>query len=335
MDMKHLDYISTDTVGYKRKKWGRGFTYLDTKGKTINDLKLRQWIESIAIPPAWTDVWICPNKNGHILAMGRDDKGRKQYCYHPKWHEMRNQKKFDDLLDFGKNLPLIRANTDEHLRQHKVSRERVLATVVRLLETTLIRIGNDEYAKNNNSYGLTTLTDDHATINGNKIIFDFVGKSGQEHTIELRDRRLARIVQHCQDIPGYELFQYYDEEGINQTLSSGDINDYLYEITGKSFTAKVFRTWGGSVLAIKHLCEECHNLPPKTGIQVCVDHVAQALGNTKAVCRQYYIHPIILDAYSDGKLAKIYKSKQKKSSSKFDLSPEELTLMKLIAESDL
>lgn len=331
--MSRLRYVSTDEPGYSRKPWGQGFTYRDQDGQTVNDPDLREWFESIVIPPAWTDVWISPYKNGHILATGRDDKGRKQYIYHPDWGKVRDQKKFDQLYEFGQSLPKIREVTDQHLRHRNVTRDRVLAALVRLLEMTLIRVGNDEYAKKNDSYGLTTLTDDHAEIDGGTVTFDFVGKSGKEHSIVLKDRRLARVVKRCQDIPGYELFQYYDENGEHRVVDSADVNDYLHEITGKSFTAKVFRTWGGSTLAIQYLCEQCDETESESATRACVSHVADMLGNTKAVSRQYYIHPIIMDAHLDGTLDQIYAQQQKKKPrSDYDLTPEERTLMMLIEQ---
>jgi len=331
--MTQLHYTSTDEPGYSRKKWGLGFTYQDTDGNTIKDTETREWIESIAIPPAWTEVWINPNRNGHILATGRDDDGRKQYKYHPLWQEKRIEKKFNRLQEFGACLPHIRQTTDAHLRQRKVSRERVLAAVVRLLERTLIRIGNDEYARNNDSYGLTTLTDDHADIDGNKVLFDFVGKSGKEHSILLKDARLARIVKRCQDVPGYRLFQYLDEDGQRQYVDSSDVNDYLREITGQSFTAKVFRTWGGSTLAVKYLCEQCADPDGKNVLPDCVNHVAGLLGNTVAVSRKYYIHPLIFESFKAGKLMQIYEEFQDDDPAEYDLVPEENTLVTLIAQS--
>ncbi|MEQ8677382.1 MAG: hypothetical protein RLP44_17845 [Aggregatilineales bacterium] len=306
---------------------------MDIEGETIKDSKLREWIESIVIPPAWTDVWISTHKNGHVLATGRDDKGRKQYRYHPDWQKKRNEKKFEHLKEFGQCLPKLREVTDSHLRKKSISRERVLAAIVRLLEATLIRIGNEEYAQKNDSYGLTTLTDDHANVKGGKITFDFVGKSGKEHIVTLNDKRLARIVKYCQDIPGYELFQYYDDDGTHQTIDSSDVNTYLQEITGKDFTAKVFRTWGGSTLAIKYLCENCEHSDTKTASQGCIEHVANALGNTKAVSQNYYVHPIILEAHVNGNLSEIYGKFQLESSqSEYELTPEERTLLHLIAQ---
>ena len=331
--MEELRHVSTEEPGYTRKPWGRGFTYQDADGETVRDQDLRAWMESIVIPPAWTDVWISPYKNGHILATGRDSEGRKQYRYHPKWQEIRNQKKFDRLLRFGECLPHLRQVTDADLRGHKLSRQRVLAGVVRLLENTLIRIGNTEYAQKNNTYGLTTLTDDHAEIDGEKVVFDFVGKSGKEHTIMLKDARLAPIVQRCQDIPGYDLFQYYDEAGDHRTVESSDVNEYLKKHTGETFTAKVFRTWGGSTLAIKYLCEHQDD-DPGVDIGGCFQHVADLLGNTTSVCRQYYVHPLVSQVYEAGQLCQPYNeyAQAEEERSPYDLAPEEKTLMHLIAQ---
>jgi DNA topoisomerase I len=328
--MARLRYVTTDEPGYYRKRYGRGFTYTNEDGDTIRDKELRQWFASIAIPPAWTDVWISPYQNGHILATGRDDKGRKQYRYHPEWYEIRNQKKFDQLYEFGQVLPRIREVTDAHLRQRTISRERVLAAIIRLMEQTLIRIGNEQYAQQNDSYGLTTLTDDHVDIADDHIVFEFVGKSGKEHTLSFKDKSLARVIQHCQDLPGYRLFQYHDENNTYQAIDSVDVNDYLHTITGGEFTAKVFRTWGGSILAIKHLCEHCTDSDPEASIRDCVEYVAQSLGNTKAICRKYYIHPLIADAYQMGTLHAIYNKYQTQKPGKYGLMPEEKTLMHLI-----
>jgi len=327
----HLRHANINGAGYSRQKKGKGFVYLDTKGNVIHDKATREWIEAIVIPPAWEDVWISPYKNGHILATGRDNKGRKQYRYHPRWNKMTSEEKFGMLYKFGKALPYIRKMTESHLREHNLSRTRVLATIVRLLEKTLIRIGNAEYAEANESYGLTTLQDNMAHIKGDKVTFEFVGKSGKEHEITLADKRLAKIVKQCRDIPGYDLFQYYDESGEHQTIGSTDVNAYLMEITGEPFTAKVFRTWGGSVLAIKYLCEECVDEPSEKMCRECVKHVSSLLGNTKSVCVKYYIHPIIMEAYTQGKLVPMYQH-YRASRSPFGLSPEERTLMELIKE---
>ena len=332
--LKHtnLRYISADTPGHTRKPWGRGFTYQDQDGNTIEDSLLREWIEGLVIPPAWTEVWISPYKNGHILATGRDDAGRKQYIYHPRWNEMRQQHKFDYLADFARTLPRLREVVDSHLRKHKLSKEKVLATVVTLLETTLIRIGNEQYARNNDSRGLTTLEDEHVHIKGSKVIFDFVGKHGKEHEVILKDKRLAKIIKACQDIPGYELFQYYSEDGTKNVIDSADVNAYLKEITGEDFTAKVFRTWGASILAIKVLCNDMDDNPEiDNHAKYCIECVADSLGNTVAVCRDYYIHPIIFTAYKNGDLRSIY-NRFRDSRKKYTLERAEKCLLQLIED---
>jgi DNA topoisomerase I len=333
-----LQYVSTDEPGLTRQRSGRGFTYKDVSGKTIRDKKLRKWIESIVIPPAWEEVWISPIKNGHILATGRDNKGRKQYRYHPRWDQIRDQNKFSVLSDFGRALPEIRRITGEHLRQRTLNRHKVLAAVVRLLEETMIRIGNREYARDNDSYGLTTLEDDHVSVEGSKVHFEFTGKSGIEHAIEFRDKRLAKVVQECQDIPGQHLFQYYDEDGQRHGVGSQDVNAYLQEITGQPFTAKVFRTWGGSSAAIRYLTENCADSDGdeaaadaicKKHINECVSYVSDALGNTKTVCRKYYIHPAVLTAFEKGELFDIF-NRQKAAKSDNDLRIEEAALVDIL-----
>jgi DNA topoisomerase-1 len=329
-----LRFTSDTMPGYSRKRAGSGFAYLNEDGRPIHNPKVREWIKKIGIPPAWKDVWISPTKNGHILATGRDAKGRKQYRYHPAWMSQRNENKFHLLAEFGRCLPDIRERIDHDLRQHSLSRTRVLAAVVYLLANTLIRVGNDKYAQMNDSYGLTTLQDGHIDVRGSKITFEFTGKSGKDHTITLDDARLARVVKLCRDIPGYELFQYYDEDGNRQVIDSADVNAYLREITDSQFTAKVFRTWGGSTLAIKHLAEDCDEADTKKAIRGCVAHVAQQLGNTKAVSLKYYIHPVVLQAHEDGTLAEVYKKQQKKRETPYGLLPEEHTLIALIKQAE-
>jgi DNA topoisomerase-1 len=329
--------FTTDTMpGYHRKKSGSGFAYLNDDGEALKNPKLRDWIKHLGIPPAWTDVWISPYKNGHILATGRDAKGRKQYRYHPDWVKLRNEDKFHLLAEFGRCLPALRERIDTDLRQHSLSRTRVLAAIVHLLANTLIRVGNDKYARMNDSYGLTTLQDQHIEVKGSKITFEFTGKSGKDHSIMLNDARLARVVKMCRDIPGYELFQYYDENGERLVINSSDVNNYLREITDDQFTAKVFRTWGGSALAIKYLCEECADCEDDTkkAIRSCIDFVSHSLGNTKAVSLKYYVHPAILEAHQDGKLVEIYKKQQKKRDTPYGLLPEERTLLAVIKESE-
>ena len=298
-----LRYVSDTSPGIRRKRSGTGFTYVGQDGKRITDQKTLERIRKLAIPPAYTDVWICPSPNGHLQATGRDARGRKQYRYHARWREVRDETKFGRMVAFSQVLPRIRARVDADLARTGLPREKVLATVVRLLECTKIRVGNDEYARANGSYGLTTLRDKHVEVSGGSLRFSFKGKSGKTHEVELSDRRLARIVRRCRDVPGEELFQYLDDDGARQTVGSGDVNDYLREISGQEFTAKDFRTWAGTMLAVRALRE----LGPmdtereaKSAIIRAVDQVAEQLNNTRAVCRKYYIHPTVLETYLAG-----------------------------------
>jgi DNA topoisomerase-1 len=330
-----LRYVTDDIPGIQRQRCGKGFTYLDAKGKRISDPQERHRIEALGIPPAYTHVWICPDANGHLQATGRDAKGRKQYRYHPRWRQVRDETKFSRMIAFGEALPLIRQRTEKDLGLPGLPREKVLATVVRLLETTLIRVGNQEYAKENRSFGLTTMRDRHVEISGTKIKFQFRGKSGKQHSIDVRDRRLAQIVKRCRDIPGYELFQYLDENGQRQTIDSGDVNTYLQEITGEEFTAKDFRTWAATVLAIVTLqeCEACNSeAQAKHNITQMIKTVSQQLGNTPTVCRKYYVHPAVVDIYLKGTLLDILtqQTKQQRTDLFEGLRSEEAAVMKLL-----
>ncbi|MEP6572166.1 MAG: DNA topoisomerase IB [Gemmatimonadota bacterium] len=298
-----LRYVSDTLPGIRRRRSGRGFTYLDPAGEVIRDPELLARIEGLVIPPAWREVWICPSPVGHIQVTARDDKGRKQYRYHPRYRAIRDETKFGRMADFSELLPKLRDRVERDLTRTELSREKVLATVVRLLEKTHIRVGNDEYARDNQSYGLTTLRRRHVAVTGDKVRFEFRGKSGVLHSISITDRRLARIVQHCQTLPGQELFQYLDADGRRQSVDAGDINAYLKEITGREITAKDFRTWAGTMLAAGALRE----LGPaktvketKANIIKAVDQVAARLGNTRAVCRKYYVHPALISAYMNG-----------------------------------
>ena len=300
-----LRYTSDARPGIRRRRSGRGFSYRDAAGAVIRDRATLDRIRSLAIPPAWTDVWICPRPDGHLQASGRDARGRKQYRYHRRWHDRRGEDKFARMLAFGKALPRIRARCDADLELRGVPRDKVLAAVVRLLELTLIRVGNDEYARLNRSFGLTTLRDRHARVDGAAIRFRFRGKSGRQHEVDLRDRRLAAVVRRCQELPGQELFQYVDEAGEVQDVSSDDVNDYLQAAAGERFTAKDFRTWAGTVLAYRALMA----LQPTDGERAARKAVVQAiqttaerLGNTPAVARGSYVHPAVLDAYLEGRL---------------------------------
>jgi DNA topoisomerase-1 len=277
--------------------------YLDPHGRTIRDRAVLARIRALAIPPAWSGVWICADENGHLQATGRDARGRKQYRYHPRWREVRDEVKYGRLIAFAQALPAIRRRTDRDLLQDGLPREKVLAAVVQLLEKTLIRVGNEEYARQNGSVGLTTMKDGHAKVQRGKIRFEFRGKSGIEHAIDLEDRRLAKIVKACRDLPGYELFQYVDNDARRQAIDSADVNAYLREITGEDFTAKDFRTWAGTVLAAQALAAAASfksQREAKRNVVQAIESVAKRLGNTIAVCRKCYIHPAILDAYMDG-----------------------------------
>ncbi len=300
-----LRYISDDMPGIRRRKKGKGFTFLDAKGNTMRDAKVLQRIRKLAIPPAWTDVWICPTANGHLQATGRDARGRKQYRYHADWRSVRDETKFSRMIAFGDALPKLRERVEKDLSLRGLPREKVVATVVKLLETTLIRVGNREYARQNGSFGLTTLRDGHVDVDGSTLRFEFRGKSGQDHSVEIKDRRVARIVQQCRDLPGQTLFQYLDGNKERQKITSEDVNAYLKETTGEDFTAKDFRTWGGTVLALSALLQAgmCESEKEANKVVVStVKQVAGELGNRPAICRKYYIHPVILETFVAGKL---------------------------------
>src|SRR5207248_5923434 len=293
-----------------------------------------QRIRALAIPPAWTDVWICPNPLGHLQATGRDARGRKQYRYHPRWREVRDEVKYGRLIKFAQTLPRIRARANADLRQSGLPREKVLAAVVQLLEKTLIRVGNEEYARENRSFGLTTMRDQHAKVAGSTVRFEFRGKSGIVHAVDLHDARLARIVKACRDLPGYELFQYVDEQGDRQVIDSADVNDYLREISGEDFTAKDFRTWAGTVLAAKALAAArafSSTKEAKRNIVRAIESVAKRLGNTRTVCRKCYIHPAIFDAYLDGATIHTVRARAARLATKSPrLSPEEIAVVGLL-----
>ncbi len=300
-----LRYATDARPGISRRRSGRGFSYRDADGATVRDRETLARIRALAIPPAWTDVWICPWPSGHIQASGRDARGRKQYRYHAEWHQHRGTDKFDRMLAFAEALPRIRRRCDADLATRGLSREKVLAAVVRLLELTLIRVGNDEYARLNRSFGLTTLRDRHASIDGAAVRFRFRGKSGLTHEVGLRDRRLAAVVRRCQELPGQDLFQFLDDDGEVRDVASDDVNAYLRDASGGDFTAKDFRTWAGTVLAYRAL----RALQPgegergaKRNVVEAIRRTADRLGNTPAVARGSYVHPAILDAYLDGSI---------------------------------
>jgi DNA topoisomerase-1 len=298
-----LRYASDARPGITRQRAGRGFTYRDVDRSTIRDPDVRARIAALAIPPAWTDVWICPWPNGHIQATGRDARGRKQYRYHAEWRSRRGSDKFERMIEFGRVLPRLRRRCDRDLRRRGLPREKVLAAVLRLLELTLIRVGNDAYARLNRSFGLTTLRDRHAKVTGSRIRFRFRSKSGAIHESDLRDRRLAAIVRQCQALPGQELFQYVDEDGGVHDIASDDVNAYLREATGGDFTAKDVRTWAGTVLAYRALRVQGavdHQPMARRKLVAAIRATAERLGNTPAVARGSYVHPDLAELYLDG-----------------------------------
>ena len=300
-----LRYVSDAEPGIRRKRAGKGFRYVDAEGKAVRDGETLQRIRSLVIPPAWTNVWICASPRGHLQATGRDARGRKQSRYHPRWRAIRDETKYERMLLFGTALQGIRARVEEDLALPGLPRNKVLATIVRLMERTLIRVGNEEYARENHSYGLTTMRRKHVEVNGSRMTFRFRGKSGKQHTVGVEDRRLARIVRQTQELPGYELFEFLDESGEARKVDSADVNKYLREISGEDFTAKDFRTWAGSVLAsmtLREFEEAGSATQAKKNVVDAIQRVARRLGNTPAVCRKCYVHPAVLECYLAGKL---------------------------------
>lgn len=300
-----LTYVNDLEPGYRRRRAGTGFFYLDGKGERLRDEAQLARIRALAIPPAWTDVWICPDPAGHIQATGRDDRGRKQYRYHPSWTACRDEAKFSSLTDFARALPKLRERVEADLRRRGVPRERVVAAVVRLLDNTLIRVGNDAYAQENKSFGLTTLRARHLEVDGSSLRFSFTGKSGREWRLKLSDRRVATVVRAIQELPGQRLFQYLDEDGARRDIRSQDVNDYIREAIGPDFSSKHFRTWGGTVAAALALGGE--ELPGSRrgqtmALNAVIDDVARMLRNTRAVCRRCYVHPAVVEAWLEGRL---------------------------------
>lgn len=300
--LANLQYVTVQADGIKRIRKGKGFSYQFHSNLIRSDQTLTR-IKKLAIPPAWTDVWICSKENGHIQATGIDAMGRKQYRYHGQWNEVRNQTKFHRLYDFGRALPLLRKRMNTDLNKGPLSREKVLATVVRLMETTFIRVGNNEYEKLYGSYGLTTMKDDHVRITGPNVRFSFKGKKGVYHTITLKNKKLARIVKACRDIPGKELFQYINEEGEGCPIDSGMVNSYIKEATGQDFSAKDFRTWAGT-LAVLDAFRGMPSEDRKKNVIQALDQVSIKLGNTRTVCRKYYVHPGVINMYEDNSLSR-------------------------------
>lgn len=309
-----LRWVSDEEPGFIRRGRGNSFSYVNTRGQVIRNTSTLNRIRSLAIPPAWKDVWICKSPRGHLQATGRDARDRKQYLYHPKWREVRDEGKYSRLVDFARALPRIRKKVGTHLLRRGLVREKVLATIVKLLESTAIRVGNDEYARDNHSFGLTTMKDRHVKVRGRKILFSFRGKSKVEHEVCLDHPRLAGIVRRCQDLPGQELFQYVDESDKVQNVNSADVNDYLREISKGDFTAKDFRTWTGTVVAartLRPLCSFDSKSEAAHNVTQAVEQVAETLGNTKAISRKCYIHPAVFDAYFDKTLCRSMRKHQK------------------------
>lgn len=328
-----LKYVSDQAPGISRERSGKEFRYRDPSGKIIRDQNTLRRIRSLVIPPAWTDVWICPDPNGHLQATGRDDRRRKQFRYHPHWREIRDETKYARIIAFAKALPKIRKRVERDLARSGLSREKVLAAVVRLLEVSLIRVGNDEYARTNDSFGLTTMRDRHVNVNGSKLRFHFRGKSGKWHDVDIQDRRLAKIVKRCQDLPGQELLQFLDEDGEQRDVRSDDVNAYLREISGQDFTAKDFRTWAGTVLAaiaLRELQQFDTKAQAKKNVVAAIESVSKRLGNTPAVCKKCYVHPHILDSYLDGTLGETLKRRAEELSARSDLKHEESAVLTLL-----
>lgn len=300
-----LRYVSDDQRGYTRQRRGKKFVYFDTEGKEIRDEARILRLDRLGIPPAYTDVWICPSPHGHLQATGRDDRGRKQYRYHERWRQERDENKYEKMIIFGQALPKIRRRINRDLKRRGLPREKVLATLVQLLERTFIRVGNQEYARENKSFGLTTMRSRHVQVRGATVRFRFRGKSGKEHDIDTEDRRVAKIVKKLQDLPGQEVFQYLDEKGERHRVTSDDVNEYLREITGEEFTAKDFRTWAGTVMTAMALRAQepfQNKSEARQNVKAAIGAVAKMLGNTPAICRKCYVHPAVLETYLDGDL---------------------------------
>jgi DNA topoisomerase-1 len=332
-----LRYIADNIAGITRRPHGDGFRYIDADGKAVTNEVTLARIKSLAIPPAWTDVWICPWDNGHLQATGRDAKKRKQYRYHPRWRSVRDEAKYERMISFGQALPGIRKEVDKALKLPGLPREKVLATIVYLLQATMMRIGNEEYARQNKSFGLTTLRDRHVRIDGSEVEFRFRGKSGVNHTIKVDDPRLARIIRKTRDLPGQDLFQYVDDDGEQRTIGSSDVNDYLRSITGEDYTAKDFRTWSGTVLAALALQEYekfDSEAQAKKNVVRAIESVAEKLGNTPSICRKCYVHPAVIESYLDGTMlhALQQRARDELKTDLHALGPEEAAVVALLQQ---
>jgi DNA topoisomerase-1 len=332
-----LRYVTDRMRGITRIAKGDGFRYADADGNPVDDPGTLARINSLVIPPAWTDVWICPHANGHLQATGRDARRRKQYRYHPRWRSVRDESKYERMLSFGKALPQIRVAVDAALKLPGLPREKVLATIVHLLEVTMMRIGNEEYARTNKSFGLTTLRARHVKVDGKAVEFRFRGKSGVFHTIKLEDRRLAKIIARTRELPGQDLFQYLDEDGEQHAVGSHDVNDYLRAITGEDYTAKDFRTWSGTVLAALALHEFekfDSETQAKKNIVRAIESVAEKLGNTPTICRKCYVHPAVIEAYLDGTIMEALRERAREElvNDLHKLQPEEAAVLALLQQ---
>lgn len=330
-----LRYALQSDKGYYRKRKGSGFTYKDHEGNTVKEKEVLDRIKKLVIPPAWQDVWISPYPHGHLQVTGTDARGRKQYRYHPEWNKIRNQSKFYRLRRFANALPAIRKQVEADLKRKGLPYEKVVALVVKLIELTNIRIGNDAYKKLYGSFGLTTLRDKHVKFKGEAVNFEFTGKKGVKHKIKLQSRRLANLVKRCKEVPGYELFQYYDDDGTHHSIGSADVNNYIKEITGEDFTAKDFRAWAGSLNALCAFYEAGDH----TGMTDCkkkivgvLDSVAKKLGNTRSVCKKYYVHPTVIAAYENGNISKYICEDESENG---DLNAEERALLNLLSNENI
>jgi DNA topoisomerase-1 len=332
-----LRHVSDEKPGVRRERSGKHFRYRDSAGKIVRDRETLARIKSLAIPPAWINVWICAEPNGHLQATGRDDRGRKQFRYHPRWREIRDETKYARMIAFARTLPKIRRRIQKDMSLRGLPRNKVLATVARLLEVSLIRVGNDEYARENDSFGLTTMRNRHVDVNGSAVRFHFRGKAGKWHEVDIHDRRVAKIVERCQDLPGQELFQFVDGDDQRHDVRSEDVNEYLREISGQDFTAKDFRTWAGTVLAaiaLREFEKFDTKAQAKKNIVAAIETVAQRLGNTPAVCKKCYIHPHVFDSYLDGTLVETLKQRAEKaiSHSLRGLPSEEAAVLGLLQQ---
>jgi DNA topoisomerase-1 len=347
-DLIGLNYVQEDDPGIIRKRWGRGFSYILPDGTRLCDPTEKARIASLAIPPAYSDVWICPSPQGHILATGRDDQGRKQYIYHPNWSDLRQCLKYARMVTFAEGLPELRKCVQQDISQQGLTKDRVLATVVSLLERTLIRIGNSQYAVQNGSYGLTTIRKKHVDVDvdDNTVTFEFTGKSNKEWHVELEDARIAAVIKRCEEVPGYQLFKYFDDNGTRVNVTSTEVNDYLQRITGEVISAKDFRTWAGTVLtasALSKLSDADSKTASKRNVTSVIKDVAERLGNTAAVCRASYVHPYVIDSYLEGRLhqtfnthlehyGKLSANKSQSSTSKRYFEAQEYAVLHLLKE---